>query len=81
MTRIPLRCVPKEHISFTEGDSMATLERNGAFTLRTKDDLAAMMAAHPGGATGYLEDAVQRYNYIEVQLWDDSPCLFAEQVR
>lgn len=81
MLRLPLKYVPKEQISFTLGDSLSTLERNGAFTLLTMADLRSRIAAHPAGATGFLHDIRQQHHYIEAQLWDDAPCRFIERIR
>lgn len=79
--RLPLRCVPREQISFTLGDSLGMLERTGGFIFLTLDDLQERIAAHPGGAPGFLQDAKQQYRYIEAQLWDDAPCRFASAIR
>lgn len=79
VTCIPLRCVSSEHVSFTFGDSMAVLEREKGFTMLTKDELAEAIAAHPDGAEGFLREIAQKYTYMEVQLWDDTACQYAEQ--
>lgn len=73
VTRLPLGCVPPAQISFTLGDSM----RAGGFAMLTMDMLAEAVAAHPGGCDGYLAAAREKYRYIEVQLWDDAPCILA----
>ena len=79
--RLPLKYVPEEQISFTLGDSLSTLERNGAFTLLTMADLRSRIAAHPEGAAGFLHDIRQQHHYIEAQLWDDAPCRHAVRLR
>lgn len=76
VTRIPLACVSPEQISFTLGDSLAMREREGRFTMLTLDMLRAEASAHPQGMAGYLQDVRAKYRYIEVQLWDDTPCFF-----
>ena len=81
VTRIPLRCVPPEHISFTLGDSMAMLAREGSFTMLTLDMLEKEMTAHAQGPAGYLKDVQERYRYMEVQLWDDAACFFVKLAR
>lgn len=69
--RIPLSVVAPESISFTFGDSMSTLSRDGSLTMLTMPMLAEAIRQHPGGGQGWLKDALQNCRYIEVQLWDD----------
>ena len=78
VTRLPLACVPADQISFTLGDSMAMLAREGHVSMLTRDMLEKEIAAHPQGAEGWLREMQDRYRYIEVQLWDDGACRFSE---
>ena len=71
VTRIPLKHVPPEQVSFTLGDSM----RADGFTLLSLDMLDKMMNDHPGGAEACLAELREKYHYIEVQLWDDGVLL------
>lgn len=79
--RLPLTCIPEDQISFTLGDSLGMLEGTGGFTMLTLAELQEHIAAHPGGAPGFLQEMKQRYRYIEAQLWDDAPCVHAETIR
>lgn len=81
VTEIPLACVPEEQVSFTLGDSMAVLARDGRFTMLTLGMLAQAMEDHPEGPAGWLREAQEKHHYIEVQLWDDSVCFFAKLTR
>ncbi len=78
---LPLICIPEEQISFTLGDSMSTLEKQGSFTLLTIRDLQDRILAHPEGTAGFLRDAAQQHTYIEAQLWDNAPCRLARRLR
>lgn len=69
--RIPLSAVAPESVSFTFGDSMSTLSRDGSLTMLTMPMLAEAVRQHPGGGQGWLKDALRTCRYIEVQLWDD----------
>lgn len=70
---LPVDAVPPEIISFTMGDSMSTLQRQGDVTLLTLPMLQAEMALHPEGAAGYLQQMQARHHYVEAQLWGDVP--------
>lgn len=74
VTTIPLNRVSSKHISFTYGDSMATLERQSDFTMLTKDMLLKAISEYDGTLEEYLSWIAERYHYIEVQLWNDE-CL------
>lgn len=69
--RLPLSAVPGDLLTFTLGDSMSTLTRDGELTLLTLPMLEAAMAQHPEGAKGWLRDAQKTHTYIEAQLWGD----------
>lgn len=74
VTTVPLSRVPAESVSFTCGDSMASLERYGGLTMLTKDMLLAAIEAFDGTPEAFLADMAERYRYIEAQVWDDA-CL------
>ncbi|MBQ6950893.1 MAG: hypothetical protein IJN44_05305 [Clostridia bacterium] len=66
---IPLEQVDGEIVSFTLGDSMSTLTREGDFTLLTLPMLMEEVGKYPDGIKGYLQEARKKYHYIEVQVW------------
>ena len=74
VTMIPLRRVPDGAVSFTLGDSMASLKRNGGLTMLTKGMLLQAIEGFHGVPEAFLADAVKQYHYIEAQVWDDT-CL------
>ena len=74
VTKVPLNRIDSEHISFTYGDSMAVLERNGSFTMLTKDMLLKEITDFDGTIEEFLANVTNRYSYIEVQVWNDD-CL------
>lgn len=74
VTRFTLDRVPAEAVSFTLGDSMAVLEREGALIMLTKDMLLGAIAGFDGSPEAFLAEAAGRYHYIEAQVWDDA-CL------
>lgn len=74
VTMIPLNRISSNHISFTYGDSMASLERKSALTMLTKDMLLNAISEHDGTLEEFLTYVTERYHYIEVQVWDDE-CL------
>lgn len=74
VTRFLLDRVPSEAVSFTLGDSMAVLQREGALTMLTKDMLLGAIAGFDGSPDAFLAEAAGRYHYIEAQVWDDA-CL------
>lgn len=69
--RLPLEAVLPERVSFTLGDSMSVLSRQGDVTLLTLPMLLSAMESHPRGPSGYLAQMQKEYHYIEVQVWDD----------
>lgn len=69
--KILLKSIPSEHISFTYGDSCASWRKNGDIMLLTKDMLLASIGDYAGSADAYLQEATEKYYYIEVQLWSD----------
>ena len=73
-TTIPLSRIDPEQISFTYGDSMSTLKRDGGLTMLTKDMLLKAISDYNGTLEEFLTHIADKYHYIEVQLWDDD-CL------
>ena len=74
VTTIPLSRINSDYISFTYGDSMSTLKMQGEFTMLTKDMLLKAISDYDGTPEDFLTYIADRYNYIEVQVWDDD-CL------
>lgn len=74
VTTVPLDRVPAEAVSFTLGDSMASLKRDGGLTMLTKDMLLHAIEDFDGTPEDFLADAAGGYHYIEAQVWDDD-CL------
>lgn len=71
VTSIPLERIPSDRISFTYGDSMASLEHRGEITMLTKEMLMTAISEHCGTVDDFMADIEQKYHYIEVQVWDD----------
>ena len=71
ITRIPLKDIPDEYISFTYGDSSAMIEKTGNVKLITKQMLLDDILSFDGTIEEYLREAEKNYCYIEVQLWND----------
>lgn len=74
VTRFPLEAIPARSISFTFGDSMSALKRQGALTMLTKDMLLQAIADFDGPLEAFLASMTEGYHYIEAQVWDDA-CL------
>lgn len=74
VTRFPLDAIPGHAISFTLGDSMSALKRDGSLTMLTKDALLKAIADFDGPFNAFLATVAQGYHYIEAQVWDDA-CL------
>ena len=72
ITRIPLGQIPSDFISFTYGDSMTMLQQNGAFTMLTKETLLKTIADYQGSLEDFFAEIADRFNYIEVQVWNDA---------
>lgn len=71
VTKISLRSIPAERISFTYGDSMTVRKMQGDLTMLTKEMLAEELDSYNGTANDFISDVNSRYNYIEVQVWDN----------
>lgn len=75
ITKVLLRDVPSEYISFTLGDSGATIQKNKKITMYTKEKLLQILREYEGTIGGFMDDVVKNYHYIEVQLWNDEYCI------
>ena len=75
MTKILLKDIPSEFISFTLGDSGAVFNKNGTLTMYTKDMLLNIMREYKGTIDEFMNEIVEKYHYIEVQLWNDDYCI------
>ena len=69
--RFPLSAAPRDGISFTIGDSMSSLAKQGYLHMLTLPMLEEEARKHPGGAQGWLGDVLKDHTYVEVQLWGD----------
>jgi hypothetical protein len=74
ITKIQLKSIPSEYISFTYGDSCAVLKRSGNITLITKEMLLDSICKFEGTIDDYMKEITQKHYYIEVQLWNDDYC-------
>jgi hypothetical protein len=74
VTKISLKDIPSEDISFTYGDSGATLERTGKESVVSKDMLLNSLCNYKGSIDDYMDVIIKEHYYIEVQLWNDSYC-------
>ena len=71
VTKIPLKNIPSECVSFTLSDSMAGFRRNGTLTVMTKEALMRMIREHGGAMEDFMRMMEEKHHYIEAQLWDD----------
>lgn len=71
VTRIPLAQIPTEQISFTYGDSMTILKKQGGLTMLTREMLLQTMADYDGTLEEFILEVHSRYRYMEVQVWQD----------
>lgn len=67
--RISLAEIPDEVISFTVGDSCAQIERGMTPEVFTKQMLLQRIYEHDGSPEKYLEEVLNPFAYVEVQLW------------
>lgn len=82
ITKIKLKDIPNEFVSFTLGDSMSvfkkngerTIERNGELTMYTKGILSNILREYSGSIDDFMNEIVEKHHYIEVQLWNDDYC-------
>lgn len=78
VTSVPLKSIPDDCVSFTYGDSMSTLKRNGELTMLTKEMLFKAMSEYGGTVDEFLISVERQCGYIEVQVWND--CCIAEYI-
>lgn len=71
VTRIPMEQIPAQRISFTYGDSMAVLKKQGSFNMLTKEMLIQTMADYDGTLEEFIQEVNREYHYMEVQVWQD----------
>lgn len=74
ITKILLKKIPSEYISFTYGDSGAALKRTGEMSVMTKKMLLESILNYEGTIDEYMRETAEKYYYIEVQLWNDDHC-------
>lgn len=74
ITKVLLRDIPSEFVSFTLGDSGAIFQKTGTVTMYTKEMLYHMIHEYKGTINEFMSEIVQKYYYIEVQIWDDVYC-------
>lgn len=74
VTKIPLARIASEHISFTLGDSMSALKRNGCIQMLSKEELLQKVQEYPGTLEAFMEEIREKHSYVEVQLWSDRYC-------
>lgn len=69
--RLPMEQIPAERISFTYGNSMAVLKKQGSFNMLTKEMLIQTMADYDGTLEEFIQEVNREYHYMEVQVWQD----------
>lgn len=79
ITKILLKNIPSEYISFTYSDSCAVLDRTGEISVMTKEMLLNSIRNYEGTVDEYMSEIAEKYNYIEVQLWNDNYCINQKQ--
>lgn len=75
VSKIKLKEIPSEFISFTLGDSGAMLKKRGKLTMYTKEMLLNNIAEYDGSIDEFMSEITEKYYYIEVQLWNDDYCI------
>lgn len=75
ITKISLKDIPSEFISFTLGDSGAIFQKNGTVTMYTKEMLYNKIMEYQGTIDEFMREIIEKYYYMEVQLWDDDYCI------
>lgn len=71
VTKIPLSKIASEHVSFTLGDSMSSLKKNGNLQMLSKEELLQKVQNYPESIEEFMEEVREKHGYIEVQLWSD----------
>lgn len=79
VTKLALSKIASGHTSFTLGDSMSTLKRNGDIEMLTKEELVQKVQEYPGSLEEFMEEIREKHGYIEVQLWSDEYCMLGAQ--
>jgi hypothetical protein len=74
ITKILLKNISPEYISFTYSDSGAVLNRTGEISVMTKEILLDSISNYEGTIDEYMSEIAEKYHYIEVQLWNDAYC-------
>lgn len=74
VNKLRLMNIPSDYISFTLGDSAATLQRDGEVTMYTKEMLLSVINDYRGNIDDFMDEITEKYHYIEVQLWNDEYC-------
>jgi len=74
ITKVLLKNIPSEYISFTFGDSGAMLKRTGEISVLTKKMLLDSILNYEGTIDEYMNEIAEKNSYIEVQLWNDDYC-------
>lgn len=72
-TRILLDDIDPSLVSFTQGDSMAQMEKGRLENLMTKDELMARIHACGDDVNRYLDSIKEPYLCVEAQLWTENP--------
>lgn len=76
-TRLPLKNISPDHISFTIGDSGADFQKNGSVGILTADQLNRRIKEYRGDFEAFIR-ATGRH-YVEAQLWSDQYIIYATQ--
>lgn len=71
VTKVPLSKIASEHVSFSLGDSMSSLKRNGNLQMLSKEELLQKVQEYRGTLEEFMEEIREKHGYIEVQLWTD----------
>lgn len=71
ITKIPLKDICSESVSFTYGDSCAVFQKTGELSVITKEMLLEEMGVFSGTIDDYIKQAEKKHGYIEVQIWTD----------
>lgn len=74
VSKVKLKYIPSEYVSFTLGDSMAAFERDGKLTMYTKKILSDILSQFEGDIDDFMQEIIKKHYYIEVQVWNDNFC-------
>jgi len=67
---LDLSDIPDDQVSFTPGDSCATIIHGSEPAVLTKAMLLEEIGACGGSVDAFLQKSLGKHRYIEVQLWD-----------